>query len=373
MMGNRRTRKRIWITLTTVIILGGGAFFLIYSQSSDDEVQEDPHVVAEVGTVIEKALAVGTIEPDNEIEVKSKISGVVNKIYAQPGDFVREGEPLIEVRPDPTPLELAEAKRSLERTESEKENLSREMDRMRTLLESNLVSQAEFEQLEQQFDDVHIRLQINQERLQLLETGRITMGDVLIESVIRAPIDGYILEKMVDVGEPVVPLTSYQAGTALMSIAGMDQLLFKGTVDEIDVGKMTEGMRAEIKIGAVPGSLVYGEVSRISLKATTEENATVFPVEIAITDPNNVILRAGYSANADIIIEQMADVVTIPERVITIRDGRSYVEIPGVQPGSREEVEIETGLSDAITIAILDGVKEGDKILEKPERELVIR
>ena len=372
-MGTRRTRKRIWITLTTIIILGGGAYFMVFSQSSTEEVQEDPHVVAEVGTVVEKALAVGTIEPDNEIEVKSKISGVVNKIYAEPGDYVEEGDPLIEVRPDPTPLELAEAKRNLERTEIEKENISREMDRMRVLRESNLASQAEFEELEQRLKDVQIRLQINQERLQLLETGRITMGDTMIESIIRAPIDGYILEKMVDVGEPVVPLTSYQAGTALMSIAGMDQLLFKGTVDEIDVGKMEEGMKAEIKIGAVPGSVVYGEVSRISLKATKEENATVFPVEITITDPNGVILRAGYSANADIIIEQMIDVVTIPERVIILRDGKSYVEIPGVQPGSREEIMIETGLSDAITTAVVEGLEEGDKVLEKPVRELTIR
>ena len=372
-MGTRRTRKRIWITLTTIIILGGGAYYMVFSQSSTEEVQEDPHVVAEVGTVVEKALAVGTIEPDNEIEVKSKISGVVNKIYAEPGDYVEEGDPLIEVRPDPTPLELAEAKRNLERTEIEKENIAREMDRMRILRESNLASQAEFEELEQRLKDVQIRMQINQERLQLLETGRITMGDTMIESVIRAPIDGYILEKMVDVGEPVVPLTSYQAGTALMSIAGMEQLLFKGTVDEIDVGKMVEGMKAEIKIGAVPGSVVYGEVSRISLKATKEENATVFPVEIAITDPNGVTLRAGYSANADIIIEQMIDVVTIPERVIILRDGKSYVEIPGVQPGSREEIMIETGLSDAITTAVVDGLQEGDKVLEKPVRELTIR
>jgi HlyD family secretion protein len=199
------------------------------------------------------------------------------------------------------------------------------------------------------------------------------MGETLIESVIRAPIDGYILEKMVDVGEPVVPLTSYQAGTPLMSLAGMDRLLFKGTVDEIDVGKMEEGMPAEIKIGALPGAVIYGEVSRISLKARQQDNATVFPVEITITDTNGNILRAGYSANADIIIERMIDVVTIPERVITMRDGKSFVEVPGAEPGSRIEKEIETGLSDAITVAVLEGLEEGDKVLERPVRTLTVR
>jgi len=372
-MAKRKTKKRIWITLAVVTIFGGGYFFYLNAQSNESEIQEEPHVIAEIGTVVEKALAVGTIQPDNEIEVKSKISGVVNRIYAEPGDFVREGEPLIEVRPDPTPLELAEAKRSLERTEIEKDNLAKELERMETLLARNLVSQQEYDRIAQQFEDVTVREQINKERLELLESGRIMMGDTLIESVIRAPIDGYILEKMVDVGEPVVPLTSYQAGTALMSIAGMEQLLFKGTVDEIDVGKMQEGMTAEIKIGALPGQIVVGEVSRISLKAKQQDNATVFPIEIRITDTQGAVLRAGYSANADIIIEQVENIVTIPERVVIMRDGKSYVEVPGEEPGSREEKEIELGLSDAITVAVLDGMKEGEKVLERPTKSLTVR
>lgn len=372
-MAKQRTKKRIWISLLALIVFGGGAFYYLQSQNPKESDESAPHVTAEVGTVVEKALAVGNIEPENEIEVKSKISGVVSRIFAEPGDYVREGEPLIEVRPDPTPLELAEAKRSLERTEIEKANLERELNRLKTLRERNLVSEAEFERTQQQYNDVSVRMQIDKERLELLETGRIMMGETLIESVIRAPIDGYILEKMVDVGEPVVPLTSYQAGTALMSIAGMDQLLFKGTVDEIDVGKMEEGMRAEIKIGALPGAVVYGEVSRISLKAREQDNATVFPVEIIITETNGTVLRAGYSANADIIIEQMDNVVTIPERVVVMKDGKSFIEIPGSEPGSRIEKEVELGLSDAITVAVVDGLDEGDKVLERPTRTLTVR
>ena len=372
-MAKNRTRKRIWISLLILIALGGGAFYLIHSKSSNDKAESDPHIIAEVGSVVEKALAVGTIEPENEIEVKSKISGVVSKIFAEPGSFVRQGDPLIEVKPDPTPHELAEASRGLERTEMEMSNLSRELDRMKVLRERNLSSQQEFEQLQQQYNDVKIRHQINKERLELLETGRIMMGETLIESVIRAPIDGYILERMIDVGEPVVPLTSYQAGTPLMSLAGMEKLLFKGTVDEIDVGKMQEGMQAEIKIGALPGDIVYGEVSRISLKAKQQDNATVFPVEITITDTNGTILRAGYSANADIIIERVLNAVTIPERVIKMKDGKSFIEVPGSEPGSRIEKEIEVGLSDAITIAVLDGLKEGDKVLERPVKTLTVR
>jgi HlyD family secretion protein len=366
-------KKKIWIILVTVIVLGSGAFFYLQSNSASEQDNTDPFVVAERGTVIEKALAVGTIEPENEIEIKSKISGVVSKIFAQPGDYVTVGQPLIEVRPDPTPLELAEAKRNLERTEIEKENLKRELARMMVLRERNLVSQQEYDQLEQRFHDVEVRAQINQERLDLLESGRVAIGNTIIESVIRSPINGFILEKMVDIGEPVVPLTSYQAGTPLMSIAGMERLLFKGNVDEIDVGKIEEGMQAEIKIGALPNVAVKGEVSRISLKARVQDNATVFPVEIIITDANGAVLRAGYSANADIIIERMDNAITIPERVVTMREGRAFVEVPGDDPQKRIEKEVELGLSDAITVAVTDGLAEGEKVLEKPVRKLTVR
>jgi HlyD family secretion protein len=366
-------RKKVWVTLLSLIVSGSGAFFYLQSNSASDEEKIDSFVIAEKGTVIDKALAVGTIEPENEIEVKSKISGVVSRIFAEPGDYIREGQPLIEVRPDPTPLELAEAKRNLERTEIEKDNLAKELGRMQTLRDRSLVSQQEFEQLEQRYNDVKVRAQISRERLDLLESGRVSIGDTVIESVIRAPVSGFILEKMVDIGEPVVPLTSYQAGTPLMSIAGMEQLLFKGTVDEIDVGKLEEGMPAEIKIGALPGVIAKGEVSRISLKAKKEDNATVFPIEITITDASGAVLRAGYSANADIIIESMENAVTIPERVVTMREGRAYIEVPGDDPSKRVEKEVKLGLSDAITVAVTDGLEEGDRILEKPLRELTVR
>lgn len=369
-----KRRKRYWIILSVLIVLGGGAFFYLYSNTPSEESETVPHVIAETGTVIEKALAVGTIEPDNEIEIKSKISGVVNKVFAEPGDYVRQGDPLIEVKPDPTPLELAEAKRNLERTQIEKTNLARELERMQTLRDRNLVSQQDFENIRQQYNDAQVREQINKERLQLLESGRIQIGETLIESVIRSPVSGYILEKMVDIGEPVVPLTSYQAGTPLMVIANMENLLFEGTVDEIDVGKISEGMPVEIKIGALPNAKIMGEVSRISLKAEEQEDSSIeFPIEITITETNGHTLRAGYSANADIIIQKMENVITIPERVVSMRDGQAFIEIPGEEPGSRIEKEIEVGLSDAITVEVKNGLSEGQKVLERPVKTLTVR
>lgn len=373
-MGYQKKQKRVlWLSILVVIVLGGGVFFYLYGSTSGEEKEEEPFVTAEMGTIVEKALAVGTIEPENEIEVKSKISGVVSQIFAEAGDYVHKGDPLIEVSPDPTPLELAEAKRNLERTEIEEANLAKELQRMKTLNSRNLISDRQYEEVQQQYNDVKVRLQINKERLELLESGRIVVGDMVIESIIRSPVDGFILEEMVDTGEPVVPLTSYQEGTPLMSLAGMENLLFKGTVDEIDVGKIAEGMPVEIKIGALPADTVHGEVSRISLKAIEDDNATVFPVEIRIIDTGGATLRAGYSANADIIIKRMEEIITIPERVVSMRDGDAFVDVPGAEPGSRTEKEIELGLSDAITVEVKEGLEEGEKVLERPARTLTVR
>lgn len=368
-------KKRIvkWFFIP-VLILGGGFFFYSYSQNGNGSDKNlEPHVIVEPGTIIEKALAVGTIEPRHETEIKSIFPGVIDQIFVEEGDYVRKGDPLIEVRPDPTPIERAEARRNLERVVIELDNLEREMERARNLRERNLISARDFEDLKRNYDDALVRKQLTQERLELLESGRIQIGDTQIESVIRSPIDGYILDKMVDVGDPIVPLTSFQAGTPLMTIAEMNNLLFKGTVDEIDVGKIREGMPVDIKIGALPGAVIKGEVSRISLKARTQDNATVFPVEISITDLGGNILRAGFSANADIIIDRRDEVLAIPERLVHFKEDRTIVEIPGNEPGKRVEHEVKLGLSDAITVEVLEGLAEGDTILEPKPRTLTVR
>jgi HlyD family secretion protein len=154
-----------------------------------------------------------------------------------------------------------------------------------------------------------------------------------------------------------------------MTIADMDSLVFKGTVDEIDVGKLSIGMPVELKVGAIPGKSIPGRLMKISLKAKEENNTRMFPVEIAIGDAKLALLRAGYSANADIIIRKADSVLTIPERVVYSKGDTSYVEVPGAK-GERQKVTIETGLSDAVRVEVKSGLKEGQEVLEKPEKKI---
>jgi HlyD family secretion protein len=191
-----------------------------------------------------------------------------------------------------------------------------------------------------------------------------------VESIIRAPISGTVLELLVNEGDPVVPLTSYQAGTALTSLADMSTLVFKGTVDEIDVGKLKEGMPAHIKVGALPDSKVEGKVYLIAPKSKTAEGATLFDVEIELLPGKDVVLRAGYSANADIAVREKADVLQIPERLVTFTDGKASVEVPG--PGDSEPVKkpIKVGLSDGMIVEVADGLHEKDLVVERPPKKI---
>lgn len=361
-------KKKVLIPTAVVVVLVVVAL-LVFGGSGDSEENTLPRVKVAKGTIIDKALAVGTIEPENEISVKSKVTGVVNKIYAEVGTFVRAGSPLLEVKPNPTPLELADAKRQVELKEVDLDNLLKDKTRQEALFKSQLISQKEYEDFQKRYDEAVLQLKITREKLALLESGRVTIGDTEIESIVKAPIDGFVLTRAVEVGDPVTPLTSFQEGTVLMKMANMDRLIFKGTVDEIDVGRLLEGMEADLKVGALPNDTVRGVLRRIWLKAEKKENATVFPIEILIPSAKNSVLRAGYSANAHIIINKKVDVLMIPERTVTFRNDSAFVNI-SLGPQKEEQRQIKTGLSDAINIEVKEGLNEGDEVVEKPVKKI---
>ena len=244
----------------TIVVGGLGASALAVFTAGGGETEVDT-VAVERGEIVDRALAVGRIEPLVEVSVKSQLAGVVRRMFKEPGQYVHRGEPLLEVQPNPTPIELVEARRAIELREIELQQLDRRRDRLAALRDQGLASEEEFEDADYSFSEVSLQLQIARERLALLSEGRVTIGDEAVEAVIQSPIQGFILEKMVEIGDPVVPLTTFQEGTVLMTMAEMDELLFRGTVDEIDVGRLTEGMPVEVTIGALPDARVEGRLT----------------------------------------------------------------------------------------------------------------
>lgn len=363
-----RRSTKVVLGLVVVAVAGGVAFTVRANGKGTTE--GPPAVEVTRGNLVDRALAIGTIEPVVEISVKSKVSGVVQRRFADVGDFVRAGDPLLEIKPDPTPLELVEARRQVQLRELELANMEKELGRQQALLDKGHVSQQDYDVAQRRFAEAQLQLQMARERLALLEQGKVTMsGGGAVESVVRSPIDGYILEKMVEIGDPVVPLSSYQEGTVLMKMADMQELIFRGTVDEIDVGRLAEGMEAEIKIGALPGARVKGILSMISPKARKQENATLFPVEVRLTDTGGAILRAGFSANAEIVIERRDSVIAIPERLVTFQGDSAWVMVE-LEDGTAERRVIQTGLSDAIKIEVVSGLREGERVREKPIKKI---
>lgn len=354
-------KKKTIIIALTILILTISAIFLM-SSSDNNKNASAPMVSVKRSTITDKVLAVGTIEPLREIQVKSKVSGIVAKIYNDAGTYVKKGDPLMEIKPDPTPTELVEATRNVSMELANFENIAKEKARQEEMMKKGYISNKDYEDVQKTYETAKLRLDSAKDKLSLLKQGRVSIQDVEFTSVIRAEIDGFVLQKMVNIGDPVVPSTSFQAGMVLMTLADMNTLIFKGTVDEINVGRLSIGMPVELKVGALPNQIVNGKLSKISLKAQKKDNATSFDVEIEILPKQEIALRAGFSANADIIINKKEHVLTLPERVISFVNDSSFVWI--AKGGDREKLVVKTGLSDAINIEIIEGVDDSTKVFE---------
>ena len=360
--------------LAILAVLAGGAVgAYAWLAGRDGDGQGIKLVEVAKGSITEKAVAIGKIEPRVEFKVKSKISGIVKACYFEVGDRVQAGNVLFEIVPDPTPQELAEAQRNVELAQAAYDRAEAEYGRASELSVAQILPRGDLDVKNESFERARILLAQAKDSLELVKKGKITGGGAGMESVVRAPAGGVLLRRLVNPGDPVVPLTSYQAGTDLATIADMRELIFRGTVDEIDVGKLQDGLPARLKVGALPDAEVTGTLTRIAPQAIEKDNAKLFEVEIELHPDQKVILRSGYSANVDLVIREKNDVLLVPERLVLFEDGgkKAFVEIPGAGPKDPpQKTEIRTGLSDGLNIEVVSGVNAGDKVIERPPKEI---
>src|SRR6266480_3742826 len=364
--------RKLWKTLILLLVIAG-ASAAVYAISRNGKKGNDGPKLVDVttGNIVEKAVAVGQIQPRQKFQVKSKISGIVRRALVEVGDTVKAGDPLFEIAADPTPLEANEVDRQVDSARASFQRAQGDYQRSIQLSQSGVLPKSDLDAKKEAFDLARVALTKAEQGRELTRKGR--LSDTGTESIIRAPAAGTVLTRAVNPGDPIVPLTSYQPGTEMATIADMRDLIFKGTVDEIDVGKLSVGMPTRIKVGALPTDIVTGRVSRIAPQAQQKEGATLFDVEIELEHGAKVTLRAGYSANADIIIREKKEVLTIPERLVTFEDGgkKATVEIPGATPKAEpKKVEIKTGISDGLNVEVLSGLKKGDKVVERPPKEI---
>jgi HlyD family secretion protein len=359
------------LLLVVLVAVAAGLYALARGGKGSDNDQKI--VTVEKGSVTEKALAVGQIQPRQKFSIKSKISGIVRKCMVNVGDKVKAGDALFEIAPDPTPQELTDVDRQLDSTRASYDRAKADFERSQELSRNGVLPKSDLDVKREAFELAKVALAKAEQQRDLTRNGRVETETVRMESIIRAPAAGTILTRAVNPGDPVVPLTSYQPGTELAAIADMSDLIFKGTVDEIDVGKLHVDLPARIKVGALPTDVVTGKVARIAPQAQQKEGATLFDVEIELDRGTHATLRAGYSANADLIIREKKDVLTIPERVVIFEDGgkKTFVELPPAKPKEQpKKTAVKLGISDGLNVEVAEGLSQGAKVLERPPKKL---
>ncbi len=359
---------RLLVIVIVLASVAGGIYAWVGSRGTDEN--GNVLIAAEIGSITEKALAVGQIEPREKFQIKSKISGIVRQTLVEVGDTVRAGDALFEIAPDPTPRELLNVDSGVRSSEASYLKAKGDFERGQELLSKGLMSKGDLDALKENFELARIARKQASDNRDLTRSGKVTGGSG-VETLIRTSASGTVLSRAVNVGDPVVPLTSYQPGTELAAVADMSDLIFKGTVDEIDVGKIAVGMPCRIKVGALPDEIVTGRLSRIAPQAQKNEGATLFDVEIELDPDQQVVLRAGYSANADVVIREKNDIVLLPERLVLFEDDETFVELPGDGPEAEpRKVAVELGLSDGLNVEIVSGLSEADEVVQRPPREI---
>jgi HlyD family secretion protein len=355
-----------WLIVLVIVVVVVFALFKGLAGKAESEVR---FVEVTRGTIERQAVATGTIGPEFEVAVKPQISGIVSEVFKRMGERVKIGDPLVKVKPNPTPFNSVAAKRSVEAAKLNEERAMEFRDRENFYSKIMSVMMGKKE-MERQYEQARLGRVRAEEQLELLEEGKVIMDDEVIDSVVTSPIDGYILERSVNIGDSVDALGSRNGGTVLCILADMDMLVFRGTVDEIDVGHLKEGMEARIQAGALPECLLNGTLDEISLKAKLRNNATVFEVRLSFERPEDVVLRAGYSATANILVQNKDNILLVPERVIERKNAEAFVRIMKEPAGSSETRKIETGLSDGIMTEVISGLEEGQRVLERTYEEI---
>lgn len=316
-----------------------------------------------ISDIIRKAVASGSIEPRNEVAIKPRISGVVEKLYVEAGQLVKQGSLIAKIRIIPDAITLNSAEARLDSAKIGLDNARREFNRRKKLLQQSLIAKAEYNEYEMEYDLKHKEVENAENNVQLIKEGVSDRGDK-ISNEIKATVSGMVLDVPVKEGVSVIETNNFNEGTTIALIADMKDLVFLGKVDESEVGKISEGLDLEIKIGAIENRVFKGKLEFISPKGEENDGAIQFEIRAAIVPEDNVLIRAGYSASGDIVLERRDQVLSIQEQLLHFEDDKVFVEIETAAE-TFEKRYIEVGISDGINIEVVSGIDESAKI-KKP-------
>lgn len=345
-----------------LIILGvfAGTLFFLYNKSKQKPVVYRTAAPV-VTTIVKKAVATGSIVPRKEIEIKPQVSGVVHEVYADAGQVVKAGDLIakVEIIPDLVTLNMAESR--LKVAKIKVADAKKNCDRRRKLFKKGIISETEFQKYEVASDSANEELTAARTNLQLIKKGIAKSMGAATNTLIRSTIDGMVLDVPVEEGNFVIETNNFNSGTTIATVADMGEMIFEGKVDESEVGKIRIGMDLILTVGAIENQTFDAALEYIAPKGVEEKGAIQFEIKAKIKLKPDTFLRAGYSANADIVLERRDNVLAVPESLLQFEEDKPFVEVM-TSPQVFARKSIQVGLSDGINIEVVSGIDKDDKI-----------
>jgi len=346
-----------------VVLLIALVYVLKYFKDSNSKGVEDFKVEEPFYTSINtKTVATGKLNPEEEIELKPQIAGIIDKILVQEGDIVKKGDLIATIRVVPNEQSLVSANSQINSAKLSYNNAKTLYDRNKVLFDKGVISKQDFENSQLSLNQAQESLNQSQNNYQIIKRGSLSGGGSANTSI-SAQISGTVLEIPVREGDQVIESNSFNAGTTIATIADMSKMIFEGKVDEAEVGKLEEGKEIVVILGAINEKKFPAKLTFVAPKGNEENGAVQFTIKADVDVEESTKIRAGYSANAEIEMESKDSVLVIKEALLQFNriTEKPYVDLLRGD-GTYEKKDVELGISDGINVEITEGVKEGDKI-----------
>ncbi len=358
----KRYFKYIMMALAAVVFIGTFVFLYIKSQPKPVEYNEfEPKQM----DIRKTTVVTGKIEPRNEVNVKPQISGIITEILKEAGQKVEAGEVIAKVKVIPDMSSLSAAQARVRLAGINERQARTDFEREKALFDKGLVSADEYEKIAQALRQAREESAAAQDNLEVVRDGVSKTNASASSTLIRSTVTGLILDIPVKVGNSVILANTFNDGTTIATVANMNDLIFRGNIDETEVGRLTTGMTMKITIGALQDLKFDARLEYISPKATDQNGANQFEIKAAVNLPtSSEQIRSGYSANAEIVLAEARGVLSVPESAIEFSGNDTFVYV--VKGSGKEKTyerrKVTTGLSDGINIEIRSGLKKGETV-----------